>query len=243
LKALPQTVSLAIFSVSVAVGVSVSLLLAFLLALVAFVLVHLARPDALDAFRVRRGGARAAAAGVGAALVVLGVRALRESLRAAFPLAMGLGGLDWPPAADSPLPFVDLLESAVRLALLVGAGAALAVLVLRRSLTSRATRLVACLLLAGLFARWSARTGADLLLPLLGGLLVAAALFAALAVLLRDDPLAYALFAATILAVRGAELLGFGIRAWTLSGGLALAAAAAVFLWLLVPRRASAVSP
>src|SRR5207248_234191 len=109
LRALPQTVPLALFSISVAVGVSVSLLLAFGGALLALVFIHLARPGALLAFRTRLDGRRAAAAGLGAALVLLSFRGLREALRAASPLAMGIGSFSFPTAADSPFPAADLL--------------------------------------------------------------------------------------------------------------------------------------
>jgi membrane protease YdiL (CAAX protease family) len=240
LRALPQTVPLGLFSISVAVGVSVSLLLAFGGALLALVFIYLARPGALLAFRARLDGPRAAVASLGAALVLLSFRALREALRAAFPLAMGIGSFGFPPAADSPFPAADLLESAVRLALFAGAGAALAVLLLKHTLRSRPVRIVSCILLAGLFARWSAREGGDLLLPVLGGVIVATALLAAFALLLRDDPLAYALFGATIMAVRGVELLEYGVPLWTLCGALVVALALATFASLARPMTRSA---
>jgi membrane protease YdiL (CAAX protease family) len=221
--------SMPAFSVVAGVGLLVGVLVSFGIALLAVALVLAVKPDAAAAFR--RGGAdgpRALAAGAGAAVLVLGVRALARGVSAAFPLEAGIPGFPFPQGVETVLPAAIVLESIVLRALFLGGGAAFLALLLRDVLKKPAFRVGLLAVASGVFAPFGARTGGELAVPVFTGALTALAVLAAMTVFLRDDPRAYA-FAAALLgaAGAGADLASSGVTAWTWNGVAVLAAVAA----------------
>ena len=221
--------SMPVFAIVAGVGLLVGVLVAYGAALLAVALVFAVKPDAAGAFR--RGGAdgpRALAAGAGAAVHVLGVRALVRGVPAAFPLEAGVSGFSFPQGVETILPAAIVLDGIVVRALLFGGGAAFLALLLRDALKNPALRLGLLAVAIGVFAPFGARTAGELAVPVFAGALAALAALAAITVFLRDDPRAY-VFAAALLgaAGSGADLASSGVTAWVWNGVAVLAAVAA----------------
>jgi hypothetical protein len=221
--------SMPVFAIVAGVGLLVGVLVAYGAALLAVALVFAVKPDAAGAFR--RGGAdgpRALAAGAGAAVLVLGVRALVRGVPAAFPLEAGVSGFSFPQGVETILPAAIVLDGIVVRALLFGGGAAFLALLLRDALKNPALRLGLLAVAIGVFAPFGARTAGELAVPVFAGALAALAALAAITVFLRDDPRAY-VFAAALLgaAGSGADLASSGVTAWVWNGVAVLAAVAA----------------
>jgi membrane protease YdiL (CAAX protease family) len=236
-----------VFAVVAGVGLLVGVLVSYGFALVALTLILTVKSDASRAFR-RRGadGPRALAAGAGAAVLVLGVRALVRGVLAAFPLEAGFSGFPFPQGVETILPAAIVLESIVLRALLFGGGAAFLALLLRDVLKRASLRVGLLAFAVGVFAPLGARTAGELAVPVFAGALTALATLAAISVFLRDDPRAY-VFAAALLgaAGSGADLVSSGVTAWVWNGVAVLAAVAAlaVFRGLDRPPRDAAVEP
>ena len=239
--------SMPVFAVVAGVGLLVGVLVSYGIALLAVALVFAVKPDAAGAFR--RGGAdgpRAFAAGAGAALLVLGVRALAHGVSAAFPLEAGISGFPFPQGVETILPAAIVLDGIVLRALLFGGGAAFLALLLRDVLKKPALRVGLLAVAVGVFAPFGARTAGELAVPVFAGALTALAALAAITVFLRDDPRAY-VFAAALLGAAGSgvDLASSGVTAWVWNGVAVLAAVAAfvVYRGLDRPRRNAAVAP
>ena len=172
-------------------------------------------------------GPRAFAAGAGAALLVLGVRALARGVSAAFPLEAGISGFSFPQGVETILPAAIVLDGIVLRALLFGGGAALLALLLRDVLKKSALRAGLLAVAVGVFAPFGARTAGELAVPVFAGALTALAAVAAITVFLRDDSRAY-VFAAALLGAAGSgfDLLSSGVTAWVWNGATVLAAVA-----------------
>ncbi len=233
LRSWPQETPLAAWAVSATLGVLVGLLVSYALALVACGLVTAAAPQAFGLVGRPFPGARVRAllAGGVTVLLVLSARRLADGVRGLFPASAGLGGFDLPPGVDGWLPAASSLASATELALLAAGGAAIAALVARELRPSRVGWLVLGLSVTGCWAPLEAWDAAEVIVPLVVGALPAAALALGAALLLKDDPRAFAVAAAGIVLLpQGAALAASGVSSWALSGGLCLAAAILVAL-------------
>ncbi len=233
LLAWPPETPLAAWSVSAALGILAGLLVSYALALVACGLVSAAAPHALGLARRRSPGARrrALVAGGATALLVLSARRLADGLRGLFPASAGVGGLDLPAGVDGWLPAASSLASATELALLAAGGAAVAALLARDFRRSRGGWVLLGLAVTGCWAPLEAWDAAEVVVPLLVGALPAAALALGAALLLKDDPRAFATAAAGIVLLpEGAAFAASGVPSWAWSGGLCLAAAILVAL-------------
>lgn len=236
--------SMPVFAVVAGVGLFVGVLVSFGAALLAVALVLALKPDAAAAFR--RGGAdgpRAFAAGAGAALLVLGVRALARGISAAFPLEAGVQGFAFPKGVETLLPAAVVLDGIVLRALLLGGGAALLAILLGDFLEKPAFRIAFLAAAAGVFAPFGARTAGELLVPVFAGALTGLAVLGAMTVFLRDDPRAY-VFAAALLAAAGpaADLVSSGIAPWVWNGAAVLLAVALFVVWRGLDRRTDAAT-
>jgi membrane protease YdiL (CAAX protease family) len=222
--------SMGVFAVVVGVGLLVGALVSYGIAFLAVALVLAVKPDAAAAFR--RGGAdgpRALAAGAGAALLVLGVRALAHGVSAAFPLEAGVSGFPFPQGVETVLPAAIVLESIVLRTLLLGGGAAFLALLLHDVLRKTVLRVALLAVAAGVFAPFGARTAGELVVPVFAGALTALAVLAAISVFLRDDPRAY-VFAAGLLGAAGAgtDLVSSGVAPWVWNGAVVILGVAAL---------------
>jgi hypothetical protein len=220
--------SMALFALGVSIALLVGILVSFGIAFLAVALVFAVKPDAAGAFR--RGGAdgpRAVAAGAGAALLVLAVRALAHGVSAAFPLEAGVAGFPFPTGIETVLPAAVAIDSVVLRMLLFGGSAAFLALLLRDALKKPVFRVAFFAAAIGVFAPFGARTFGELFVPVFAGALTGLAFLAAIAVFLRDDPRAY-VFAAALLAAAGAgvDLVSSGIAPWVWNGAAVLAAVA-----------------
>ncbi|MCM3874818.1 MAG: CPBP family intramembrane metalloprotease [Thermoanaerobaculia bacterium] len=220
--------SMPVFAIVAGVGLLVGVLASYGIALLAVALVFAVKPDAAGAFR--RGGAdgpRAFAAGAGAAVLVLGVRALARGVAAAFALEAGAPGFPFPQGVETILPAAIVLDGIVFRTLLFGGGAAFLALLLRDVLRKAALRVGLLAVAVGAFAPFGARTAGELAVPVFAGALTALAVVAAITVFLRDDPRAY-VFAAALLgaAGSGADLVSSGVTPWVWNGVAVLAAVA-----------------
>ncbi|MEO6324256.1 MAG: CPBP family intramembrane glutamic endopeptidase [Thermoanaerobaculia bacterium] len=225
--------SLQIFSVFIGVGVLLGLIVSFGLAFVALALISAVREPVWAAFRPRASsGPRAVLAAVVAVLLVFAARSLSGNLAVFWPQELGFGGFPAPPAINTLAPAVDLLDSAVKLALMLGAGAALATLLLRDFLAKAGMRAVTAFALVGLFAPISAHTLSEILAPTLASALVAFAFLVAIAALLKDDARAYLFTAVLLTCARGGfELVRSGVAIWVVNGAAVLACGLLVLLW------------
>ncbi len=233
LLAWPPETPLAAWAVSATLGVMVGLLVSYALALVACGLVTAAAPHAFGLVGRPFPGARVRAllAGGVTVLLVLSARRLADGVRGLFPASAGLGGFDLPPGVDGWLPAASSLASATELALLAAGGAAIAALVARELRPSRVGWLVLGLSVTGCWAPLEAWDAAEVIVPLVVGALPAAALALGAALLLKDDPRAFAIAAAGIVLLpQGAALAASGVPSWALSGGLCLSVAMLVAL-------------
>ncbi|MFI5120150.1 MAG: CPBP family intramembrane glutamic endopeptidase [Thermoanaerobaculia bacterium] len=225
--------SMAVFGVVVGVGLLVGMLVSFGVALLAVALVLAVKRDAAAAFRP--GGADgplSLAAGAGAAALILSVRELARGLEAAFPLEAGVPEFPFPAGVETVLPAAAVLSSLVLRMLLFGGSAALLALLLRDVLKKPVFRVAFLAAAIGVFAPFGARTFGELLVPVFAGALAGLAFLAAVAVFLRNDPRAYALAAALLVAAgAGADLVSSGIAPWVWNGAAVLA-----FVALLVAR-------
>lgn len=237
--------TLPMFYVITGVGFIVGVLVSYILALLALALVLAVKKDASAAFRRNAAdGPRALLAAAAAVLLVLAARALARSINAAFPLETGIEGFPFPPGVQGLFPAVSVLNVVTSRFLLLAGCAAFGALLLADVLRKPAVRALFAVFAAGAFTPFGVRTWGELFVPVLAGSLVAAAVLAALATLLRDDPRAY-LFAAAGLGLAGpaADLLTSGIPWWTLNGALAAAALLAVLVWRGLDRLAPAAAP
>lgn len=233
LQTFRSELSLPVFSVFVLVGAVLGLILSFGLAFVALALIGAVREGALAAWKPRASSGPRALLAAGVMLLLLfACRSFSTNLATAWPLEIGFGGLSIPPGVDTLAPFFDLLDSIVKLALLLGAGAALAALLSRDFLAAAPMRFATALVAAGLFAPISARTLPEVLIPVLLSSIVATAFVAALAILLDDDPRAYLLAAALLVGVRGAyDLLFTGVTSYVFNGAALVAVLILLILW------------
>ncbi len=220
--------SMPVFAVVAGVGLLVGVLVSYGIALLAVALVLAVKSDAAGAFR--RGGADgpwALAAGAGATVLVLGVRALAHGVSAAFPLEAGVPGFSFPQGVETILPAAIVLDGIVLRVLLFGGAAAFLALLLRDVLKKPALRVGLLALAVGVFAPFGARTAGELAVPVFAGALTALAAVAAITVFLRDDPRAY-VFAAALLAAAGAgaDLVSSGVTPWVWNGVIVLAVVA-----------------
>ena len=222
--------SMAVFGVVAGVGLLVGILVSFGAALLAVALVLAVKRDAAAAFR--RGGADgplSLAAGAGAAVLILSIRAYTRSLEASFPLEAGVAGFPFPAGIETVLPAAVAISSLVLRVLLFGGSAAFLALLLRDALKKPVFRAAFFAVAVGVFAPFGARTFGELFVPVFAGALTALAFLAAIAVFLRDDPRAY-VFAAAFLgaAGAGADLVSSGIAPWVWNGVAVLAVVALV---------------
>jgi len=243
LRAYQPEYPMAVFATFASVGFVLGVFFSFGGALLALVFVNAVRPDALTAFgkgAAPRGPRTLVAAGLGTLLVVA-ASLFGRNLAAAWPLAAGFSGFAIPPGIETALPAVDVLQSAVAYTLLLAGGAALLALLLRDLLQPTAVKAVAVLLLVGVFVPFQARTAPELLVPLLSRTVVAAALLAALACLLRDDPRSYLATALLLAAVRGAlPLIRSDVTSWRFNGLGAAAVLLLALAFVAFPRRSAA---
>jgi len=222
--------SMAVFGVVAGVGLLVGILVSFGAALLAVALVLAVKRDAAAAFR--RGGADgplSLAAGAGAAVLILSIRAYTRGLEASFPLEAGVAGFPFPAGIETVLPAAVAISSLVLRVLLFGGSAAFLALLLRDALKKPVFRVALFAVAVGVFAPFGARTFGELFVPVFAGALTALAFLAAIAVFLRDDPRAY-VFAAAFLgaAGAGADLVSSGIAPWVWNGAAVLAVVALV---------------
>lgn len=230
----PQALSLATFSVTIAISVLFRLVFVYGVALVVVGLILAVRPDATAAFgRAGVDGRRSVLAALASVLLVVGARALSGGLSAAWPLAAGVEPPGAPAGVDTLLPLVPVLVSALQLALLLGGLAALWVLLTRGPLAGRVAKGVGIVALAGVLVPLGPRSWGELVAGFGGAALPAAALVAAAALFLRDDPRSYVLFGAlAIVARRGADLAASGVGEWVANGAVLLVVAVVTLaLW------------
>jgi membrane protease YdiL (CAAX protease family) len=216
--------SIPVFAVMAGVGLFVGILVSYGAALLAVALILAVKSDAAAAFR-RSGadGIRALAAGAGAAVLVLGVRALARGVSATFPLEAGASGFPFPQGVETILPAAVVLDGIVLRALLIAGGAAYLALLLRDVLNKVALRVVLLAVVAGVFAPIGARTFGEVLVPVFAGTLTGVAALAAITVFLRDDPRAYVFAAALLVAAgAGADLVSSGVTRWVWNGAAVL---------------------
>jgi hypothetical protein len=237
--------SIAVFGVVAGTGLLVGILVSFGAALLAVGLVVTVKRDAPAAFR--RGGAdgpRALAAGVGAAALILSIRALARGFEASFPLEAGVPAFPFPAGVETVLPAVVAISSLVLHVLLFGGSAAFLALLLRDALKKPVFRAAIFAVAIGAFAPFGARTFGELFVPVFAGALTALAAIAAIAVFLRDDPRAY-VFAAAFLgaAGAGADLVSSGIAPWVWNGAAVLAVVALLVIRLGFDRPRPVASP
>jgi membrane protease YdiL (CAAX protease family) len=230
--------SMGVFAVLAGVGLLVGILLSFGAALLAVALVLAVKRDAAAAFS--RGGADgplALAAGAGAAVLILSIRALARGVEAAFPLEAGVAGFPFPQGIETVLPAAVAIGSLVLRMLLFGASAAFLALLLRDALKKPVFRAVLFVAAIGVFAPFGARTFGELFVPVFAGALTGLAFLSAIAVFLRDDPRAY-VFAAAFLgaAGAGADLVSSGIAPWIWNGAAVLAFVALLVVLLGLDR-------
>jgi hypothetical protein len=225
--------SMALFAVGVSVALLVEMLVSFGAALLGVALVLAVKRDAAAAFRPGGADGRLSlAAGAGAAALILSVRELARCLEAAFPLEAGVPGFPFPAGVETVLPAAAALSSLVLRMLLFGGTAALLALLLRDALKKPVFRVAFLAAAVGVFAPFGARTFGELFVPVFAGALISLAFLAAVAVFLRDDPRAYALAAALLVAAgAGADLVSSGIAPWVWNGAAVLA-----FVALLIAR-------
>ncbi len=225
--------SMGVFAVVAGVGLLVAVLISLGGALLAVALVLSVKGDAVAAFR-RAGadGPRALAAGAGAAVLILSIRALARGVEAAFPLEAGVAGFPFPTGVETILPAAVAIGALVLRMLLFAGGAAFLALLLRDALVKPVFRVAFFVLAIGLFAPFGARSFGELLVPVFAGALTGLAFLAAIAIFLRDDPRAYVFSAAFLGAAgAGADLVSSGIAPWVWNGVAVLA-----FVALLVVR-------
>ncbi len=229
----PAETPLAAWAVSATLGVLVGILGSYVLALAVCGLVTAAAPYAPGLARRPFPGARrrALVAGGATALLVLSARRLALGLRGLFPDSALAGGFQLPPGVDGWLPAASSLASATELALLAAGAAAVAALLARELRPSSVGWLLLGLAVTGCWAPLEAASVAEVVAPIVVGALPAAAFALGIALLLKDDPRSFATAAAGIVLLpQGAALLGSGVPAWALSGGLCLAVAILVAL-------------
>jgi len=237
--------SMAIFAVEVTVALFVEILISFGAALLAAALVLAVKGDATAAFP--RGGADgpiSLAAGAGAAVLILSIRAWVRGFEASFPLEAGVGGFPFPAGVETVLPAAAAFGSLVLRLLLFGGGAAFLALLLRDVLLKPFFRVTLFLVAIGVFAPFGARTFGELLAPVFAGALTGLAFLAAVGLFLRDDPRAY-VFAAAFLAAAeaGTGLVSSGIAPWVWNGAAVLAFVALLVVRFGFDRPGPAASP
>ena len=229
----PSEMPLSTWAVMAAIGVTVGLLLSYVLALVSLGLASAAAPHALGLLRRPLPGTagRALRAAAGTALLVYAARGLRGGLGGLFPAEAGVGGIAFPEGVDGWLPAASVLASGLELALLAAGGIALAALLFRELPAPPGLKAVVVLAVAGCWAPLDARTFGELLVPLVADALPAAALGAGAALFLKDDAWSYAFTAAGVVVLReGALLVSSGVSPWVANGALCLAAGLLVLL-------------
>lgn len=140
-------------------------------------------------------------------------------------------GFQLPPGVDGWLPAASSLASATELALLAAGAAAVAALLARELRPSPVGWLLLGLAVTGCWAPLEAASVAEVVAPIVVGALPAAAFALGIALLLKDDPRAFATAAAGIVLLpQGIAFLGSGVPSWALSGGLCLSVAGLVAL-------------
>ena len=186
----PGGMSLATFSVAAGVGFSVRLAGSFALFFVLFLLVLSVRPDAVSAAHWVFPPLRAAGAAAAALLVLAAGSRLGRAVLTAGARFAEFGGFPDPPSVDALVPAVAACADALRQAVLLGAAAAVAAILIRRYLTAAPARVAGALLALGLVVPLDPRTWGELAVPSLAMLVPALAVVGAIA-LLGEDPRAY----------------------------------------------------